>query len=114
VKEVRHFLGFSGYYRRFIKGFASKLRPLNNLLIGHPTKKQKLNQKKPVKKTPFKWEDEHQLAFEKVKEILTCPPILADADYSKPFKVTQKTVKALSLAATIDTGPFICNVQLPS
>lgn len=41
VKEVRKFLGFAGYYRRFIKDFSSVARPLNNLLIGHPTKKIK-------------------------------------------------------------------------
>ena len=52
IKQVRQFLGFAGYYRRFIKGFASIARPLNDLLIGHPTKKQKtINKTKTAKKT---------------------------------------------------------------
>lgn len=87
IKEVRQFLGFAGYYRRFIKGFASIARPLNNLLIGHPTNKQKAKDKKPLKRTPFKWEQEEEQAFQKIKDILTNPPVLAYADYTKTFKV---------------------------
>ena len=37
VKELRSFLGFTGYYRRFIKDYARTVKPLNDLLIGHPT-----------------------------------------------------------------------------
>ena len=34
VYDVRAFLGFVGYYRRFIKGFSKVALPLRNLLIG--------------------------------------------------------------------------------
>jgi hypothetical protein len=30
--EIRSFLGFVGYYNRFIKGFSKIARPLNKLL----------------------------------------------------------------------------------
>lgn len=33
TKDVRKFLGFTGYYRRFIKNYATIVRPLNDLLI---------------------------------------------------------------------------------
>ncbi len=34
VRQVRSFLGFVGYYRRFIKDFSKIARPLNQLLVG--------------------------------------------------------------------------------
>ena len=37
IKSLRSFLGFTGYYRRFIKDYAKIVKPLNALLVGHPT-----------------------------------------------------------------------------
>jgi len=37
TKDVRQFLGFTGYYRRFMKGYAALARSLNDLLVGHQT-----------------------------------------------------------------------------
>ena len=39
IKELRSFLVFTGYYRRFIKDYARIVKPLNDLLIGHHTNK---------------------------------------------------------------------------
>ncbi len=36
LKELRSFLGFSGYYRRFIKDYAKIVKPLNELTVGYP------------------------------------------------------------------------------
>ena len=46
VKTLRSFLGFIGYYRRFIKDYAKIIKPLNDLLVGHPTHKASKKQKK--------------------------------------------------------------------
>ena len=61
-KELASFLGLSGYYREFIKGYASIIAPLQAL------KKQNAE---------YIWGDEQQQAFEKLKETLVNPPVLA-------------------------------------
>jgi hypothetical protein len=40
IKELRQFLGFSSYYRRFIKDYSQIAQPLNSLLQGHSTVKK--------------------------------------------------------------------------
>ena len=85
VKDVRAFLGFTGYYRRFIKNYATIARPLNDLLVGHCTNVK--GKKSKNKKTPFVWTEKQQQAFDTLKEKLIHPPVLAYADYSLPFKV---------------------------
>jgi Reverse transcriptase (RNA-dependent DNA polymerase) len=51
VTEVRKFLGFTGYYRYFIKDYSKIAKPL--LLLTHNT-------------TPWHWNDEQQKAFEQL------------------------------------------------
>lgn len=82
VKELRSFLSFSSYYRRFVPGFAQIAKPLNDLLVGHPTNKKAKTSKPAVSWT---WGQKQQEAFTTLIDKLTSPPILAYADYSKPF-----------------------------
>jgi len=70
VKEVRSFLGLTGYYRRFVKGYASIAAPLHAL-----TKKGQT----------FEWTEETQEAFDTLRKALTTPPILAMPDDSGEF-----------------------------
>ena len=89
IKDVRSFLGFAGYYRRFIKGFSNIARPLNDLLVGISTN-GKTNTKKSAekkKKPTFIWTESQQHAFEEIRQKLAEPPILAYADYSLPFQL---------------------------
>ena len=61
VKEVRAFLGLTGFYRKFIPGFGSTAQPLYDLLN---------------KENRFRWSEGCQKAFEKLKNELTVAPIL--------------------------------------
>ena len=62
VSEVRSFLGFVGYYRRYIKDFCKIADPLTNLTR---------------KNIPFHWDAKCIEAFETLKQKLLEPPILA-------------------------------------
>ncbi|KAL2102866.1 hypothetical protein ACEWY4_002034 [Coilia grayii] len=75
VKEVRAFLGFVGYYRRFISGFSCIAAPLHKLLQGTTG----------TKMTRIQWTEDCQEAFEQLKQALLQAPILAFADFTLPF-----------------------------
>lgn len=70
LKQLRSFLGMAGWYRRFIKNFATITSPLTDC-----TKT----------KSKFVMTDEGIAAMNKVKEALTTAPVLSEADFSKMF-----------------------------
>ena len=70
-KEVQQFLGFTNFYRRFIRDYSHVAQPLF-VLTG---------------KTDFKWGEEQTKAFEELKSRITSAPVLSLADDSKPFRV---------------------------
>ena len=80
--EVRQFLGFAGYYRKFVKDFAKIAKPLNALM---PSTKSKRNCKTSDK--PWEWGPSQEESFHKLKYLLSSPPVLGYADYSKPFEL---------------------------
>ena len=72
-KEVRQFLGFANFYRRFLPpDFSTIIAPLTALTS---------------EKTPFQWDDDCQAAFNRVKLLLTSTPVLVHPDFSKPFHI---------------------------
>ena len=85
VDDVRAFLGFAGYYRRFVKDFSKIAQPLNDLLAGTPCEKKTRGRRRKQKPTDWQWTDKEDSAFNFIREKLTTSPILAYADYSKPF-----------------------------
>ena len=90
IKTLRSFLGFTGYYRRFIRDYAKIVKPLNDPLVSHCTyyaESADGKRKKKRKVVSSKWEEAQQIAFETRKEKLSSPLVLAYADFSKPFIV---------------------------
>lgn len=74
VQEVRQFIGLCSHYRRFIHGFSTVATPLTDLTKGIGAKKR-----------PIQWSQECQIAFEKLKELMSSAPVLQPPDLSKPF-----------------------------
>ena len=95
VHDVRPLLDFTNYYRRFIHKYAQIANPLNKLISGeNATKKQK----------KVDWDDKCEEAFLALKEQCCNPPILAYADYSKPFKLYKD-------ASGSGLGAILCQTQ---
>ena len=91
VMDVCSFLGFTNHYRRFIQGYAKVTRPLNILISG-----DNANHEKAL----VKWNPECQQAFDQLKELCTTTPILAYANYRKPFQL-QTYTSDLGLGAVL-------------
>lgn len=72
-KEVRSWLGLTGFYRKFIEGYGKIAAPLHKLTSPN---------------TEFKWETAHEESFLKLKNLLINPPVLAHPDFSQDFILT--------------------------
>lgn len=80
VKELRSFLGFCSYYRRFIKGFSQIAGPLHDVVNACGTTRTQAE-------SLFQqhWGPPGLKAFELLKEMLTGAPTLGYADFTLPF-----------------------------
>lgn len=91
IKELKSFLGFAGYYRRFIRDFAKIARPLNDLTSGFVPRKGSCKRNPKIfpavdLKRPFseRWKVECDSAFSTLIQKLTTAPVLGFADAKKP------------------------------
>ncbi len=101
-KELQRFLGFTGYYRRFIKGYSDIVSPLYKLTSGEPRRKKRGSQikKRHNPPPPFIWTTQHQQAMDTLTFHLTSAPILAYADFTTPF-ILQTDASGVGLGAVL-------------
>lgn len=84
-EEVRQFLGFVGYYRKFVKDFSKIARPLTDLMPApHKSKRCKSNYKQP---SNWIWGEQQDKAFNNLKSQLQKPPVLGFPRYNQPFEL---------------------------
>ena len=72
IREVRGFIGFANFYRRFIQGFSDVARPLHDL-----TKKEVV----------FQWGPKQQRAFEELRDRFISAPILTLWNPDRPTRI---------------------------
>ena len=60
--QLMSFLGFANYYREFVRGYADKIYPMQQLMRNKGKK--------------FSWTDEAQVSFENIKRELCEAPVL--------------------------------------
>lgn len=83
VAELRSFLGFAGYYRRFVKHFSQLAAPLHGLAALMTPKAGKARTiRVPLSE---RWSSECETAFQSLKEKLVTAPVLGYADFTRPF-----------------------------
>lgn len=92
LKQLRSFLGFAGYYRRFIKDYSVIAKPLNDLTRGYSPvqrsktlKARKTSTYRPNQLFGGRWNTSCQVAFETLIEKLTTAPVLGFADPSRLY-----------------------------
>ena len=81
AKEVRTFVGFASYYRRFVKGFANIAGPLHDLItntVGQTGRESR-------GRFAEHWGTAQIDAFEQLREALISSKVLGYADYERPF-----------------------------
>ena len=70
VQELKRFLGLASYYRRFVHQFSKVAHSLHRFTC---------------KDVEFRWSEECQAAFDKLKELLITSPILAYPNFQRDF-----------------------------
>ena len=89
AKRLKTFLGLSGYYRSFVKDYSKIAQKLTDLTH---------------EGTEWKWTNNHQEAFETLRDILTSDVVMCYPDFEKPLII--KSDASLSAIGYVLTQNF--------
>ena len=84
LQTLRGFLGLTGFYRCFIRGYAMTTAPLVHLLT----------------KDTFEWSTAAQDAFQALKTTVSTAPVLCLPDFSLPFTL-ETNASGLGMGAVL-------------
>ncbi|KAI4357142.1 hypothetical protein L6164_001109 [Bauhinia variegata] len=94
LKQLRGFLGLTGFYKKIVEKYASIAAPLTELL----------------KKDSFIWTNAATQAFESLKQEMTIAPMLALPNFTQPFTLetdaSSQGMGALLLQQRLPTAYF--------
>jgi hypothetical protein len=86
VKEIQSFLGKINFLRRFIPNFAEIVKLITDML---------------KKNSEMNWTSEEKSSFQRIKKVISEPPVLASPDYIKEFLIfsfaSEHTIAAVLL-----------------
>ncbi|PIK48803.1 hypothetical protein BSL78_14341 [Apostichopus japonicus] len=95
VGDLRKLLGMTGYYRRYLKDYSKRAKPLFDLLSGPKDLKKVVaprtgrarpkNSNQVPSKTPIEWTSKHQIVLDSLIDDLATAPVMAYPDFSQPF-----------------------------
>jgi hypothetical protein len=91
--EIQSFLGFTGYYHRFIKDFSKIAKPMMKLL---------------EKNKAFEWTAECQASFEELRKRLTSALVLVLLDLTKKFDIYCDASRRGLGCVLMQVGQVVC------
>lgn len=110
LKELRSFLGFAGYYRRFSKDYSTIVKPLNALTRGYAPVRRISTKKDPSRnyldpKQSFgdRWTEDCQTAFNNVIAKLMSALVLGFGNPKVPY-ILHTNASATGLGAVSGAG----------